>query len=226
MHLHFKDNSRKGWPCRIFGGRMPPLLEIRARFDARSIVVYQAYPAAIALPAVETGRFATPFNFNRMTWIKPSFLWMMERCGWASKLGQEHVLAIRIHRNDWEEALGQAVLTSFNPAVHLDEAAWRAKFSQAKVHVQWDPERDIHGAKLKHRSIQVGISRHLIREYAEDLILSIHDITPHVHKLHHLVRKGQFEQAQRLFPTERPYPLPEGIARRLGMEIQEVYSGK
>jgi uncharacterized protein DUF4291 len=27
-----------------------------------------------------------------VTWIKPSFLWMMYRCGWGKKAGQETVL--------------------------------------------------------------------------------------------------------------------------------------
>ena len=33
-----------------------------------------------------------------MTWIKPSFLWMMERSNWGRKSGQECVLAVRITR--------------------------------------------------------------------------------------------------------------------------------
>jgi hypothetical protein len=37
-----------------------------------------------------------------MTWIKPSFLWMMYRCGWATKPGQERVLAIQITREGFE----------------------------------------------------------------------------------------------------------------------------
>jgi hypothetical protein len=31
-----------------------------------------------------------------MTWIKPSFLWMMYRCGWGAKEGQESVLVVEI----------------------------------------------------------------------------------------------------------------------------------
>src|SRR5262249_6801183 len=58
---------------------MPAHFEIRADFDARSIVVYQAFSSAIALPALEAQRLVPPFSFQRMTWIKPSFLWLMER---------------------------------------------------------------------------------------------------------------------------------------------------
>jgi hypothetical protein len=45
--------------------------EIRADYDERTIVVYQAYRAEIARAAVEHNRFVPPFSLNRMTWIKP-----------------------------------------------------------------------------------------------------------------------------------------------------------
>jgi hypothetical protein len=83
---------------------MPAERKIRAYYDAGTIVVYQAYSAEIALPALAAQRFVAPFSFGRMTWIKPSFLWLMERSNWAQKAGQEYVLAVRITRAGWEEA--------------------------------------------------------------------------------------------------------------------------
>lgn len=74
---------------------MPGEREIRADFDARSIVVYQAYSPAIANAALKAQRFVPPFSTGRMTWIKPSFLWLMERSRWAQKTGQEFILAVR-----------------------------------------------------------------------------------------------------------------------------------
>lgn len=59
---------------------MIPERQIRASFTDHSIRVYQAYPAEIAEPAVAEGRFVAPFKRDRMTWIKPSFLWMAYRC--------------------------------------------------------------------------------------------------------------------------------------------------
>ncbi|SCL54283.1 protein of unknown function [Micromonospora yangpuensis] len=82
-----------------------PVRQVRARYSADSITVYQAYPPQIAVPAVATGRFVAPFKRERMTWIKPSFLWLMYRCGWATKPGQEHVLAVEITRDGFEWAL-------------------------------------------------------------------------------------------------------------------------
>jgi hypothetical protein len=67
-----------------------------ALHDDETLVVYQAYSPAIAEPALAEGTFVEPFRRERMTWIKPSFLWMMYRSGWATKPGQERVLAITI----------------------------------------------------------------------------------------------------------------------------------
>jgi hypothetical protein len=79
---------------------MIPARQIRARYTDDTITVYQAYAPEIAVPAVAAGRFVAPFKRDRMTWVKPSFLRMMYRCGWASKPGQEHVLAVEITRAD------------------------------------------------------------------------------------------------------------------------------
>lgn len=57
----------------------PPYRQIRALYTDTTITVYQAYSAAIALPAVAQQNLsaAPEFTFSRMTWIKPSWCWMM-----------------------------------------------------------------------------------------------------------------------------------------------------
>jgi hypothetical protein len=192
--------------------------EIRADYDERTVVVYQAYRPEIATAAVQAGRFVPPFSLERMTWIKPSFLWMMERCGWASKPGQERVLAIRITRAGWEEALNAAVLTTFEPAVHGDFDEWRHLLKAAPVRVQWDPERDMRGKPQERRAIQVGLSRAIIERYVREWTVEIRDVTPLVHSLRHLLDDGRASDAQQRLPRERPYPVSEAIARRLGMD--------
>jgi hypothetical protein len=189
--------------------------EIRADYDAGTIVVYQAYAPVVADAALAAGRFVPPFSFTRMTWIKPSLLWLMHRSNWARKPGQERILAVRITRAGWERALSRAVLTAPEPSVHGSAAAWNAEFAGAAVHVQWDPERSLRGAALNHYSIQVGVGRTLIREYAEDWVVGLTDITPTVHRIAGLVRAGQSAKTQRLLPPERPYPLDPAIARRI-----------
>ncbi len=191
---------------------------IQADYDDDSIVVYQAFRPEIADAAVRAGRFVEPFSLTRMTWIKPSFLWMMERCGWASKSGQERVLAIRISRAGWEQALGMATLTTFEPAVYGDFDAWRRSLEVAPVRVQWDPERDLRGRPLERRAIQVGLSRQIVERYVGEWTQQIRDITPFVRSLRRLLDTGDAAQAQRHLPRERLYPTPRALAQRLGIE--------
>lgn len=56
-----------------------PYRQIRASYDDETITVYQAYSSSIAIPAVKEQRLnASPdFLLGRMTWIKPSWCWMM-----------------------------------------------------------------------------------------------------------------------------------------------------
>jgi hypothetical protein len=194
---------------------MPSEYEIRANFDRETIVVYQAYPSAIADPALGAQRFVSPFSFQRMTWIKPSFLWLMHRSNWGRKSGQDRILAVRITRKGWESALSRAVLTSFEPSLYSSPEKWREDFSGAQVHVQWDPERSLRGAALLHRSIQVGLSRHIVREFVDQWIVRIEDSTPRVRKISSLLESGQADKAQRQLPDERVYPLDPELSRRI-----------
>jgi hypothetical protein len=191
--------------------------EIRADFDRETIVVYQAFNEGIADAAIAAGRFVSPFSFGRMTWIKPSFLWLMERSGWAQKANQTRILAVRIRRSAWDNALAQAVLTSYAPGVHFSAEAWRAEFKTAPVHVQWDPERSIHGKKLEHRSIQVGIGRTLVEQYASEWIVDVIDLTPLTAKIRRLRQDGENAKAKSHLPKERVYPVLEGTSLRLGI---------
>ena len=150
-----------------------------------------------------------------MTWIKPSFLWLMHRSNWGQKSGQERVLAVRVTRAGWEKALSSAVLTSFTPGVFASPADWADQFAAAHVHVQWDPERSLRGAGLPHSSIQVGLSRHVIREYVEEWVVGIEDYTPRVRKIYDLLQSGQADRARRQLPPERLYPVGDEVGRRL-----------
>ena len=173
-----------------------PQQQIRARFDEKCVVVYQAFNHAIADAALEAQRFVPPFSVSRMTWVKPSFLWMMERCGWATKPNQERVLAVHVLRAHFEAALASAVSTSVaNAHAHAD------------VLVQWDPERNLAGGKCVHRSLQLGLGRAVAQDYATKWIHRIEDMTALVRKLAALRRRGEFERAAALLPPERVYEL-------------------
>jgi hypothetical protein len=196
---------------------VPSQREIRADHDRTSLVVYQAYSDAIADVALERQRFGPPFSLNRMTWIKPSFLWLMERSNWGLKSGQERILAVRIKREGWEAALALGVLTSFEPAAHGTPQEWGRLFEAAAVHIQWDPERSLRGQALPHDSIQVGLGRTVIGRYVDEWCLSIEDLTERVRKIRKFLDAGRADQATRLLPRESVYPLPASLRCRLGM---------
>jgi hypothetical protein len=189
--------------------------EIRASYNRESIVVYQAYSKTIAQPALEAQRFVAPFSLNHMTWIKPSFLWLMHRSNWGRKANQEHILAVHIRRSGWEEALRLGVLTAYEPSVHRSMNEWREAFEKAVVHVQWDTERSLKGADLQIDSIQVGLSRHVIRQFVEDWILKIEDYTPLCRKVYDLLQRGDSKNATKLLPSEKLYPVSAGLGKHL-----------
>jgi hypothetical protein len=141
----------------------------------------------------------------------------MARSNWGQKSGQENILGIRIKRTGWEEALSQGVLTSYINRVHQHPDNWREQFENAKVHVQWDPERTLHGKKLEHRSIQVGIGRDLIRSFTDDWILEIEDLTPLSRKIRKLYLAGETRRAKEQLPSEKAYPVPHNLQKSLGM---------
>lgn len=188
-----------------------PTRQIRAAFDDRTITVYQAYSPAIAESALAAGRFVPPFRLGRMTWIKPSFLWMMYRSGWASKLGQERILAISITRDGFEWAIAHSALSHHDPAVYADHAEWAERKATAPVRIQWDPERSLRLQPLSHRAIQIGLSGESACHYVQDWTTGITDVTGLAHAIRSLVTAGNLTAAKAKLPAERPYPLPRSL---------------
>ncbi|MFC8346353.1 DUF4291 domain-containing protein [Streptomyces sp. NPDC057280] len=186
-----------------------PQHQIRAVHTPSTVTVYQAYSPAIGLPAARDGRFPAAWKRDRMTWIKPSFLWMMYRCGWGTKEGQETVLAVEITRDGFEWALRNSCLSSYVREVHPDRATWQRQLKRAPARVQWDPERDLRLRPLPYRSLQLGLSGEAARRYADEWTVAISDVTPLAHEISALVKDGDLGSAARLLPPERPFPTPE-----------------
>lgn len=177
--------------------------QIRAVYNDETIRVYQAYSDVIAREAVEKGTFGSHFKMDRMTWIKPSFLWMMYRCGWATKEGQERVLAIDIKRTAFEYLVDHAVLSKFDPQTGESMEEWKRKIQCSDIRCQWDPERDIWGNPLDYRSIQMGIRGQAVKDYVNDWIVSIEDITEYVREMDNLRKSGA--DILGLLPQEKLY---------------------
>ncbi|NJP66077.1 DUF4291 domain-containing protein [Streptomyces spiramenti] len=195
------------------GGR--PRHEIRALHTTTTVTLYQAYSPGIGGPAARDGRFPATWRRERMTWVKPSFLWMMYRSGWGGKQDQETVLAIEIDRAGLEWALRNAVLSHYTSTLHPGRPAWRRALRQAPARVQWDPERDLALRPLPHRSLQLGLAGEAAVRYADAWIVSISDVTPLAHRVRELVRIGDTTGAAGLLPRETPLSLPAGTLDRL-----------
>ena len=187
-----------------------------AQYDDESIVVYQAYRPAIGNFAAQNGYFGGEFSLNRMSWIKPNFLWMMYRCGWGTKEGQEVILAIRLMRSAFDTILAKAVESSYNRASYPDQSAWKAAIAKSDVRLQWDPDHDPTGKSLPRRAIQLGLRGETLALYSRDWIISIEDVSDFVAEQRAYTQPSLWPHL--LTPTEQPYPVQDlAVAARLGL---------
>jgi hypothetical protein len=185
---------------------------VLAQHDAAELVVYQAFNARVASAAVERQRLDVPgFSFDRMSWVKPSFLWMMYRCGWCTKdQGQERVLAIWLPRARFESLLARAVVTPFVARPGWTEADWKRAVAATEVRIQWDPDRTPAGERDRgRRAIQVGLSGSSLREYACECIVHIEDITEFVDAQ----RAHRHDVGRLLVPVQDVMQVHDPIAR-------------
>ena len=164
--------------------------EIRAVYSQETIRVYQAYSHSIADEAVRLGTFGQRFKMERMTWIKPSFLWMMYRCGWGEKENQERILAIDIKRSAFDYIVQNAVVSAYKEDMGISYAEWKEQIQASDIRCQWDPERDIFGNPLEYRSIQLGLRGKAVYSYVNDWIVGLEDITEYVKELKEKRDKG------------------------------------
>jgi len=196
-------------------------------WDEEGVYFYQAFNDKIAEFALENQIFGGPeFRPARMTWIKPSFAWVLYRSGYARKSNQTRILKIKLTHKSVAHILTRC--TCF-------EGGFRGggtKGACTDGRVQWDPARDILTADkkvprkmLSRRAIQIGVCRSLSQFYAQNIV-SIEDVTALAHKVckaHRTSKKSAakalMEQLLPELPVERPY-LPccsDTVLTRLGM---------
>lgn len=198
-------NQRAGWPD---DGK-----HILANYNSDWVVVYQAYRPEIANWALEHQRFGGPWSFSRMSWIKPNFLWMMFRCGWASKPDQERVLAIKLRREAFDHILANA--KNAEAPVGYSTQEWREALRDSDIRLQWDPDHEPDGTKCERRAIQLGLRGQTLRQFSDEWLVGIEDITAWVHTQRELLNNGR--KAELLVPTERVYTPPPHAAENIGL---------
>jgi hypothetical protein len=201
-----------------------PYRQIRATYDSETITVYQAYSATIATAAVKAQKLsASPdFSLSRMTWIKPSFCWMMYRSGYGTKdPRQSHILALKLPHANFEKLLSQAVVCH-GQTLNEEE-------KKMPVRVQWDPERGPGLEVLGYRSLQVGIGGSLSKTWLE-WVVEIEDVTEMAGRLREVVeqkrKEGEKLSREELvdmgcLPDERVYEMSEELRKVLKMDENE-----
>jgi hypothetical protein len=181
------------------------------------VVVYQAYNPVIARFAVENQYLGGPsFSYGRMSWIKPNFLWMMYRCGWASKENQERVLALWLTKADFESILGEAVYSTFTAGNYESADVWKQELATKNVRLQWDPDHSPYGGKLTRRALQLGLKNATLEQFGKHQVTHIEDITDFVQQQKVHVDNRQLEQLH--VPQERVYRLSNSsLAQKVGL---------
>lgn len=148
-----------------------------------NIIVYQAFNPNISKWAIDNQKFGgSHYKFSRMSWIKPNFLWMMYRAGWAMKEHEQKILAIEISKSNFELLLQEGVHSSYIEEIYKTRENWNSEIANSEIRLQWDPDHGINGEKLERRAIQIGLKGQILRKFASEWILSITDITEFVHK--------------------------------------------
>jgi hypothetical protein len=174
---------------------------VSGQFDSDCIVVYQAFNDSIADYALQNQSFGGPhYRFQRMSWIKSNFLWMMYRSGWASKLNQERILAISLGLSDFKEFIGQGVHSSYIPELYATRELWMKQLAASEIRLQWDPDHDPYGEKLERRALQIGLKGETLKRFNERIV-RIEDITDFVREQKVFVDSQQLDQL--LIPKER-----------------------
>lgn len=204
----YSDQVRQ-WPT---SGR-----HILAQYDIETIIVYQAYRREIGDFAVRHGYFGGEFSYNRMSWIKPNFLWMMYRSDWGQSQGQEVVLGIRLRRTFFDLLLEQAVPSSFVPELSENHDAWKAAVAKSVVRLQWDPDHDPNGGKCERRAVQLGLRGKALESYGKNEIVEIIDMRDFVAQQREFAR--EWKSGKLNTPVENVYiPNTEFALTNVGLD--------
>lgn len=175
---------------------------IMAQYDDKKIIVYQSYRKEIGNFAVQNQYFGGAFSLERMTWIKPNFLWMMYRNGWGTKEGQECVVAIHLKMDAFKGYLENVVYSSYDETCKISKEEWQNQIKESSVRLQWDPDHDPFGNKLERRAIQIGLRNDFVKSFAKEDIILIEDISDFVKEQHQFVLKNDLESL--FIPEEKP----------------------
>ncbi|EQC38959.1 hypothetical protein SDRG_03914 [Saprolegnia diclina VS20] len=159
---------------------------VLAHQTSSHVVVYQAYNAKLAAAIVAAQCLHAPsvvaagYSLQRMTWIKPNFLWMMFRSKWATAINQEGILALYVQRDAFNQLITDGVLsTCEDGAVTRDE--WTQRILNSNIRLQWDPDHVPDGSRhLGRRALQIGLRGDALLAFSSSMVDGIVDVTDFV----------------------------------------------
>ncbi len=183
-----------------------------------NIIVYQAFNKSIANYAVANQHFGgNSYSFNRMSWIKPGFLWMMHRSGWGKKENQERILAIILPIVHFKTILQEATISSFDSSRFKTQDDWKSRMDNTEARLQWDPDHDPYGNKQIRKAIQLGMKGELLKKFCTEWIVGIEDITAFAHEQHEYALNGKLEEL--ILPYEAVIKIEDkSIEENIGIE--------
>jgi hypothetical protein len=192
--------------------------QIIGQSENGNIIVYQAFNPKIANYAVENQCFGgVDYSFSRMSWIKPNFLWMMYRAGWASKEHQQYILAITISLENFKKILTQATISSFDDSLFDSYESWKQALAEIQVRLQWDPDHNPYGNKEMRKAIQLGMKGDVLKQFCTEWIIKIENITPFVLEQYEFVKSQQIDKLY--VPVENVVEIEEDrIIERIGIK--------
>lgn len=212
MKLKKYTEQLKEWPKEGY--------HIMAQYDDEKIIVYQSYRPETGIFAAKNQFFGDGFSLNRMTWIKPNFLWMMYRNGWGTKEGQEVVLAIHLKLDAFKRYLENAVWSSYNDKVYESIEVWKNEVKSSSIRLQWDPDHDPYGQKLTRKAIQIGIRNIEIKRFSKEDILKIEDISSFVATQYQYVKNHELDKL--MLPEEKPLVFKsQELNRKLNLQYHQ-----
>jgi Domain of unknown function (DUF4291) len=191
--------------------------QIIGQLDKDNIIVYQAFNTNIASYAVANQKFGGEhYSFTRMSWIKPGFLWMMYRAGWASKEHQQKILAITLPLAHFKTILNNATISSYTNEIYSTHEEWKQELEKTEVRLQWDPDHDPFGNKQERKAIQLGMKGTLLKQFCTEWIIKIEDITDFAHTEYEKVKSNSLTDLN--IPFEEVIVIEdESINKRLGI---------
>lgn len=193
---------------------------IMAQYDNDEIVVYQSYRKEIGQFAVQNQYFGGAFSLERMTWIKPNFLWMMYRNGWGTKENQQCTLAIHLKLDAFKRYLENAVYSSYNDELGVPRDEWQNQIKESSVRLQWDPDHDPFGKKLERRAKQIGLRNEFTLFFTKEDIILIEDISDFVKEQHQFVLNKDLDKL--IIPEEKPLQFDdENLTKKF--RLNEIY---